>query len=120
MIVRQLPPEEMIAYRTPFPTVATRKPIRQWPREIPFGGTPADVHDIVTGYRKWLEPSQTPNLILHASPGAIIRPKIAEELKARLPNLSSVDLGAGIHFLQEDHLDKIGEEIARWYRDRVS
>jgi len=81
-IVRKLTPKEMKAYREPFPTIASRKPIRQWPREIPFGGTPADVHDIVVGYRKWLESSQIPKLMLHATPGAIIRPEIAEALKA--------------------------------------
>jgi haloalkane dehalogenase len=108
----------MKAYRDPFPTVASRKPIRQWPCEIPFGGTPADVHEIVSGYRKWLETSEIPKLMLHATPGAIIRPEVAEELKTCLSNLTAVDLGEGIHFLQEDHPHEIGEAIANWVRER--
>lgn len=119
-IVRPLTAEEKKAYHAPYPTIASRKPIRQWPCEIPFGGTPADVHEIVTGYRRWLETSEIPKLMLHATPGAIIRPEIAEGLKASLPNLSAVDLGKGIHYLQEDHPHRIGEEIAKWYRDKVA
>ena len=115
-IVRKLGPEEMKAYRAPFRTVASRKPIRQWPREIPFGGTPADVYEIVRNYRQWLEKTELPKLMFHASPGAIITPKVAESLKAKLKNLEAIDLGDGIHYLQEDHPHAIGEGIANWYQ----
>jgi haloalkane dehalogenase len=33
-----------------------------------------------------------------------------------LSNLTTIDLGAGIHYLQEDHPHEIGEGIANWYR----
>ena len=115
-IVRKLSREEMKAYRAPFPTVASRKPIRQWPREIPFSGSPADVHEIVRNYRQWLEETELPKLMFHASPGAIITPEVAESLKAKLKNLEAIDLGEGIHCLQEDHPHAIGEGIAEWYR----
>jgi len=116
MIVRKLSPGEMEAYRAPFPTVASRKPIRQWPREIPFSGTPADVYEIVRDYRRWLEETELPKLMFHASPGAIITPKVAESLKAELKNLEAIDLGEGLHYLQEDHPHAIGEGIANWYQ----
>ncbi len=115
-IVRKLSPEEMKAYRAPFPTVASRKPIRQWPREIPFGGIPADVYEIVRNYRRWLEETELPKLLFHANPGAIITHEVAEGLKAKLKNLEAIDLGEGIHYLQEDHPHAIGEGIAEWYR----
>ena len=31
-------------------------------------------------------------------------------------NLKTVDIGPGIHFLQEDNPHLIGEEIAAWYK----
>ena len=39
---RALTDEEMAAYRAPYLTIASRKPVAQWPREIPLDGTPVD------------------------------------------------------------------------------
>ena len=38
MIVRKLSKEEFDYYKKPYPTVRSRKPVRQWPREIPING----------------------------------------------------------------------------------
>jgi haloalkane dehalogenase len=40
---------------------------------------------------------------------------LVEWSKAHLKNLKTVDVGQGIHFLQEDHPHFIGSELARWY-----
>jgi len=114
-IVRKLTAEEQRHYDEPYPTVASRKPVRQWPVEIPIDGRPADVHRAVTDYAAWLEETDLPKLLLHARPGGIISPAAVLRLEAKLPNLQTVDLGEGIHFLQEDHPHEIGEAIARWY-----
>jgi haloalkane dehalogenase len=34
--------------------------------------------------------------------------------RSALPNLETVDLGAGIHYVQEDNPDTIGREVAGW------
>ena len=31
------------------------------------------------------------------------------------PNLDTVDIGDGIHFVQEDNPHQIGEKLAEWY-----
>ncbi|RMH87866.1 MAG: haloalkane dehalogenase, partial [Calditrichaeota bacterium] len=33
-----------------------------------------------------------------------------------LKNLHSVDIGRGIHYLQEDNPHGIGEAVAKWYQ----
>ena len=38
-----------------------------------------------------------------------------EMCKSVLPNLTTVYLGDGIHYLQEDHPHEIGDGIANWY-----
>ena len=35
--------------------------------------------------------------------------------RENLSNLEVVDLGEGIHFLQETHPEKIGRALSRWY-----
>lgn len=119
-IVRDLTREEHDRYREPFPTVASRKPVRRWPREIPIGGTPADVTEVVEQYGAWFQASGIPKLLFYGTPGGIIPPRMVEWCRANLPNLQVVDLGPGIHFLQEDNPHRIGRELARWYREVVT
>ena len=114
-IVRKLKPEEMAAYKAPYPTIGSRKPVRQWPLEVPISGKPADVHEAVKAYNAWLQQSSIPKLFFHAKPGAVIRKRQTEWVKENLPNTTSVDIGSGIHFVQEDHPHTIGEELQKWY-----
>ena len=51
---------------------------------------------------------------LFAEPGALIQASMVEWARSALPSLETVDLGAGIHFVQEDHPDTLGREVARW------
>ncbi len=118
-IVRTLSPEEQRRYEEPFPTIGSRKPVRQWPREIPIDGTPGDVHEIIATYSEWLQKTPTPKLLIHATPGAVIRADTVAWARERFPNLETVDVGDGIHFLQEDHPHEIGEAVATWFRQAV-
>jgi haloalkane dehalogenase len=113
-IVRTLSEEEMDAYRAPFPDEASRKPVWRWPNEIPIEGEPADVTEIVGAYNGWLQETELPKLFFHATPGALNQPPVVEWVRAAFPNVELVDLGEGIHFLQEDHPRAIGEATARW------
>jgi len=113
-IIRTLSDEEMERYREPFPDEASRKPVWRWPNEIPIAGEPADVAALVTAYNAWLQETQLPKLLFHASPGALVPGPMLDWARARLPKLETVDLGSGLHFLQEDHPHAIGRELARW------
>ena len=113
-VVRKLSDVEMEAYRAPFPDEQSRKPIWRWPNEIPIEGEPADVTEIVGAYNGWLQETQLPKLLFHADPGALIQAPMVEWARSALPNLETVDLGKGIHYVQEDNPDTIGREVARW------
>ena len=111
--LRELSEEEMDAYRAPFLEARDRKPILQAVREIPIEGEPADVAEIVDGYHSYLETSAVPKLLLYAQPGAIIGEDEVAWCKT-LPNLTAVDVGAGLHFLPEDRPSEIGQALAAW------
>ncbi len=113
-IVRDLSEEEMERYREPYLDPASRKPVWRWPNELPIAGEPAEVVDAVATYNGWLQESDVPKLLFHAAPGALVPPEMVEWCVANLENLETVDLGEGIHFLQEDHPHEIGTELARW------
>ncbi|MDX1670813.1 MAG: haloalkane dehalogenase [Balneolaceae bacterium] len=115
-IIRKLSDKEMEYYQAPYPRIKDRKPVWRWPNEIPIEGTPKDVARIVNEYNRKLRESDLPKLLFHARPGAILGPGVLEWCSNNLKNLQTVDLGKGIHYLQEDHPHAIGRELAEWYR----
>ena len=115
-IVRPLTEAEMNHYREPFKDPASRKPIWRWPNEIPIAGEPADVVEAVESYNRWLKTTELPKLLLYATPGAVITAQEVEWCKQNLKNLTTADIGQGIHYIQEDNPHGIGSELARWYQ----
>lgn len=116
-VIRQLSSRELDHYREPFRDPKTRKPIWRWPNELPIAGEPPDVAAIQMRYLAWLQKTEVPKLLVFAHPGALTPEPMVAWAKANLPNLETVDVGAGIHNLQEDHPVEIGEAIARWIRE---
>lgn len=113
-VLRQLAPEEMAAYRQPFPTPASRRPILSLPHDLPIAGEPADVHAIGSADHAALQASTYPKLLFSGDPGALISPVQAREFAAGLSNCRLVELGPGAHYLQEDHPEAIGDAVHDW------
>jgi haloalkane dehalogenase len=116
-VLRRLSAEEMDAYRAPFPTPQSRRPILRFPRELPIAGEPADVYATSEQDHAALASSTYPKLLFCGDPGALIPPAVAEAFAARLHNCRLVKLGSGAHFLQEDHADRIGQAIRGWLEE---
>lgn len=116
-IKRALSADEMDVYRAPFLSADARKPIWRLPNELPIAGEPADVAAILEQAHADLATSAYPKLLFVGDPGALVSPAFAESFAAQLPACRLVQLGAGAHYLQEDHPATIGTEIARWIAD---
>lgn len=113
-VIRDLSDEDMAAYRAPYLEPGeSRRPTLTWPRQIPIDGEPADVHDIVVAYGKWLETSDLPKLFINADPGTVLIGAQREYCRT-WPNQIETTV-AGIHFIQEDSPDEIGAAIRDWY-----
>lgn len=117
MIIRKLSKEEIDYYEMPFPTITSRKAIRVWPIEVPLDGNPKHTYEIIKAYGEWLKESSIPKLFFYAHPGAIILKDTVEYIKSNFSNMKTVDIGEGLHFIQEDNPHQIGEEIAKWYKE---
>ena len=48
------------------------------------------------------------------NPGGLISPDFAEQFARNLHDCKVIHLGAGAHFLQEDHPETIGRSVAAW------
>jgi haloalkane dehalogenase len=103
---------EMAEYRRPFLQPGEgRRPMLTWPRQLPIGGEPADVVEIVDAYAAWLSTSEIPKLYIRAEPGTHSA-KMVEQVRT-WPNQREVAV-RGIHYPQEDAPDEIGTAIATW------
>lgn len=108
-IIRRLSTEEMNAYRAPYATRESRRPLLVWPRELPIAGEPADVIAIVNEYGRWLSRSMLPKLLITAEPGAVLVGR-ARDFCRTWPNQKEISV-KGIHFIQEDSPNEIGSAL---------
>jgi haloalkane dehalogenase len=109
-------PEAIAVYRAPFATRESRRPTLAFPRAIPIGGEPADVHAAITEAHAAMRAADYPKLLFTAMPGAVTTPAFAAEFVKGQKNLEVVELPSGVHFHQEDHPQTIGSSVADWIR----
>ena len=115
-VLRELSEAEMAVYRAPYLEPGeSRRPTLTWPRQIPVGGEPEDVVEIVGTYADWLAGSGLPKLFINAEPGAILVGRQREACRA-WPNLTEVTV-RGHHFIQEDSPAEIGAAIREWLKE---
>jgi haloalkane dehalogenase len=118
-VLRELSDDEMAVYRRPFAAAGEdRRPTLTWPREIPIEGEPADVCRIVADYADWLSTSELPKLFINAEPGSILTGPQRDFCRS-WPNQQEVTV-SGLHFIQEDSPNEIGQAIADWRRTIAS
>ncbi len=72
------------------------------------------MHEAVATYSGWLQETELPKLFVRVEPGALIPSRVADWVEGSFPNLTTVDVGKGLHFIQEDHPQAIGQAIAEW------
>ncbi|KAJ55844.1 hypothetical protein ACMU_08710 [Actibacterium mucosum KCTC 23349] len=113
-VLTPLSPEVLAQYNSYYPDAASRKPQLVWPREVPIGGEPAATTQLTRDIAAFMTSSDLPKLLFHVTPGALIPPPAVEWMQANVPNLETIHLGPGAHFIQEDYPDEIGTGIAAW------
>ena len=114
-VIRDMTEAEMNEYRKPYLAEGEdRRPTLTWPRQIPIEGEPENVCRIVDDYGAWLAQSDVPKLFINAAPGSILTGEQREFCRT-WPNQTEVTVN-GIHFVQEDSPDEIGQAVAEFVR----
>lgn len=118
-VVRDLTPAELEVYREPLrdPQTRARVLLPFGPAAMPPKGRSEDPWDppgMMNTYATWLRDTPIPKLLLWARPGMIASPSAVRQAERTFTNLESVELGRGVHFLAEDHPQKIADEISRF------
>src|SRR5438094_6258140 len=90
------------------------RPTLTWQSQIPIEGEPPEVVRVATDCGRWLADSRIPKLFINAEPGAILTGRQREFCRT-WRNQTELTV-KGIHFIQEDSPDKIGEALAGFVR----
>ena len=112
-IIRDLSDEEMAAYRAPFDSPEHRQPTLNWPRQIPINGEPPHMVERVTAYAAFMANTDIPKLFINADPGSILVGKQRDFCRT-WANQTEVTV-KGLHFVQEDSPQEIGQAVAAWH-----
>ncbi|WP_434300468.1 haloalkane dehalogenase [Corallococcus exiguus] len=114
-VQRGLAEGDRAVYQAPYPDAASRRPVLQWPREIPIDGEPADVAAVIERYDAWLaQPSVKPVLLLTFGDTGLNAPSIIEWARANLRSLEIVPLRRAGHHAPEDAPEDIVRALQAW------
>ncbi len=93
------------------------KPKLMWPREVPIAGVPADNRALFMEYSQYLMTSFVAKLLLYSTPGVLTGENEIFFIEQNFPNVSTVHVGEGLHFIQEEHPETVTNEIIQWLQD---
>lgn len=108
---------DLAAYRAPYPTRESRRPLLAWPRAFPIEGEPADVAARVAAYDAWLAASPEVPKLLMTFDGVetlLIGPEMADWCRRTIAALDVVGCGPARHLAPEDQPAAIAAVIAAW------
>ena len=107
--------EDAAEYRRPYLEPGeSRRPTLTWPRQVPLGGEPRDVYELVRAYSDWVAAdTRIPKLFVRAVPGSLLRSTDALEFVRGFHNQTEVTV-YGTHWMQETAPHAVGRAIAEW------
>jgi haloalkane dehalogenase len=108
---------DLAAYRKPYPTPQSRRPLLAWARSMPLDGEPQDVVARIEAYDRWLAASpEVPKLLLtfDPGPGIMIGPELADWCRGHISALEVAACGPAGHHAAEDQPAGIAAAIAAW------
>ena len=106
--------EALAVYRAPWEDPASRHILYATPAQLPIDGQPPEMNDNVETYVEWINSTALPKLFVHAEPGALMNAEVIAAAKDTMSNLTTTNIGAGIHFLAESKPDAVGTALSDW------
>jgi haloalkane dehalogenase len=110
--------EDLKAYREPYPTRDSRRPLLAWPRSLPIEGEPVDVVNRIEAYDEWLARSRDiPKLLMTfdgSSQTLMVGPEMIAWSEANIANLEIENCGAAAHLAPEDQPEAIASAVVGW------
>jgi haloalkane dehalogenase len=104
-------------YRRTYSSLAMRQTALHWLRQVPTSPRHPNFQRVEDN-RQRLCAAPIPKLFFFAQPGFATNRRACDELQNASMALTTVDLGDGIHFLDDDHREAMLLHLQRWLGDR--
>lgn len=117
--LRDLAPAELDAYRAPFRTPASRRPIFDMVQSLPIEGQPAAEWAAYAAMAQYWREAVQPKLMMYGTPGRVMPRTAADWAVQNLRDVETAWVGQGIHYLQEDSPEGVGRAVSEWMRRRI-
>ncbi|MDP9792034.1 haloalkane dehalogenase [Catenuloplanes nepalensis] len=116
LTIPDLSDEDLAVYRAPFPDRESRRPLLQWPREIPIDGEPADVHTRMVAFGEWMATTpEVPKLLMLIEPSTgLVQPATERWARETIAALEVESIGKAGHQAPEQQPDAIGRAVSAW------
>ncbi len=115
--------ETMDRYNAAFPTIASRRAMREFPRLLCVDGKPKASGEFLERLLRELPKTEFPVAWIKAVPGVVPNDdfppslKRFENLRKSMPRMVVKDFGPGHHFLAEENPEKLSNILIEWIRD---
>lgn len=116
-MIRRLSAEEMRHYREPYADMRHRKLLWRYLLDLPYNQNAKDVSNLIENYSAKLVSSSVPKLMMYSIPGYVTTVDTLIWVKKNLKNIKLVDLGEGLHYVQESKPHEVGAAISSWMQD---
>jgi len=115
-VLTSLDQSVMDHYRKPFQRLSDRKVLWQYFSDLPLGEGPDDVLALMNNYSLKLQTLDMPKLMLYVVPGFITPISTVVWCRDHLSHLTLVDLGEGLHFIQESNPQAFSKALLNWHQ----
>jgi haloalkane dehalogenase len=118
-----IPKEAMDYYINSFPTIASRRAMREFPKLIPIDGEPQESFDFFAKLRQGLPRLHCPVLWIKATPGVVPSEDFPtslrhfEPLKKLIADFTLKEFGPGHHFLAEENPERLSKMLSDWIKN---
>jgi haloalkane dehalogenase len=115
-----IPQEAMDYYISSFPTIASRRAMREFPKLLPIDGEPQESVDFFARLRQRLPQLSCPVLWIKATPGIVPSDDFPsslrhlDELRRLIPSFTLREFGPGHHFLAEENPGRLSQMLREW------
>lgn len=106
--------DQLAVYRKPFEQKENRKVLLQFALEQPYRNPQSPAHELIKGYSQWLQSSPVRKLMMYGVPGFLTNMNMVQWATSHLPNLTTTDVGHGLHYLPESRCSEIAETLLNW------
>jgi pimeloyl-ACP methyl ester carboxylesterase len=114
----KIPADVMREYVSAFPTMVSRKAMRDFTSLLLLKGKPESSRRIKEEIEERLPSFKAPICLIRATPGTEYSDEFAGSLQAKLPQLELLAFGPGGHYLQEDDPNRLTKMLVDWFHSQ--